>query len=179
LRIHAGLGRYPKVDWLRIIWPDAVLQAELEIAADTVMTVSEVQRKGSSCPYLFAWNGERFDFVADFGGVGGLGYMVAPGQYASPDPTEYIPIPKLVPLGDQYVVQTLTMLEEITYFDEAKLIAVDHPPGTSVCPNEMMAINAPPPEFEMYCYRDPHWGYGLTGSGFSGDGRKIVRGDMK
>ena len=35
-RIHAGLGQYSKVDWLRIMWPDAVLQAELELPADQV-----------------------------------------------------------------------------------------------------------------------------------------------
>ena len=36
-RIHAGLGEYAQVDWLRIIWPDGVLQAELELPADQVM----------------------------------------------------------------------------------------------------------------------------------------------
>ena len=34
LRIHAGLGDSATVDWLRIIWPDAVLQAEVEMAAN-------------------------------------------------------------------------------------------------------------------------------------------------
>ena len=77
LRIHAGLGQSRKVDWLRILWPDAVLQAELELPGDRRATVTEHQRKTSSCPVLFAWNGSRFEFVADFGGVGGLGYLVA------------------------------------------------------------------------------------------------------
>ena len=53
------------------------------------------------------------------------------------------------------MLQALTLLEEVTYFDEAKLIAVDHPIGTEVWPNEMMAINAPPPEFEVFCFRNP------------------------
>ncbi len=154
LRIHAGLGDNSTVDWLRIIWPDAVLQGELELTANCATTIEETQRKASSCPYLFAWNGERFDFVADFGGVGGLGYLVAPGQYAPPDPTEYLPIPRLEPLGDHYVLQSLTMLEEITYFDEVKLIAVDHPADTTVCPNEMMAISVPAPDFQIYCFRE-------------------------
>ena len=155
LRIHAGLGDRPAVEWLRIIWPDAVLQAELEIAADQRMTISELQRKTSSCPYLFAWDGSRFRFVADFGGVGGLGYLVAPGSYARPDPTEYIRIPQLEPRGGQYVLQALTPLEEVTYFDEAKLIAVDHPQGTEVYPHEMMAVGVPPPPFEVFCFRQP------------------------
>jgi len=154
-RVHLGLGDNPKVDWLRIVWPDAVVQAEIEVAADRVMEISEVQRKTSSCPYLFAWNGSRFEFVADFGGVGGLGYLVAPGVYAKPDPTEYLRIPRLKPRNGEYVLQCMTPLEEITYFDEAKLIAVDHPEGTEVWPNEMMAISAPPPAAEIFCYRKP------------------------
>jgi len=152
-RVHVGLGENPKVDWLRIVWPDAVVQAEVELAADRVLKVAEIQRKTSSCPYLFAWNGRRFEFVADFGGVGGLGYLVAPGVYAPPDPTECLRIPRLEPRDGQYVLQCMTPLEEVTYFDEAKLIAVDHPVGTDVWPNEMMAITAKGPRAEIFCYR--------------------------
>jgi hypothetical protein len=154
LRIHAGLGNNPKIDWLRVVWPDAVLQAELEVAGDRVTTVTELSRKTSSCPYLFAWDGSRFEFVADFGGVGGLGYLVSPGVYARPDPTEYVPIRALEPEGGFYVLQALTVLEEVTYFDEAKLIAVDHPVGTQVWPHEMMAVTAPPPDFQLFCFRN-------------------------
>jgi tetratricopeptide (TPR) repeat protein len=153
-RIHAGLGPYTKVDWLRIMWPDAVLQAELELAANQVMTVTELQRKVSSCPHLFAWNGSHFEFVADFGGMGGIGYLVEPGVYAKPDPTEYLPIPNLKPRGGEYVLQALEPIEEVVYFDEAKLIAVDHPMGTEVYPHEMMAIGATPPPFELFCFKD-------------------------
>jgi len=155
LRIHAGLGDSPTLDWLRIIWPDAVLQAEMEMAAGSVAAVEEVPRKASSCPYLFAWNGEQFEFVADFGGVGGLGYLVSPGQYAPADPTEYLPIPRLEPRDGEYVLQSLGPLEEVTYFDEAKLVAVDHPQGTEVVPYEMMAIGVPPPAFEVFCFDRP------------------------
>jgi hypothetical protein len=69
LRVHCGLGDRPSVDWLRIIWPDGVLQAELEVPGDRVMALEELQRKTSSCPLLFAWDGTRFEFVADFGGM--------------------------------------------------------------------------------------------------------------
>jgi len=152
LRIHAGLGDYAKVDWLRIIWPDAILQGEVEVAANRVLPVDEVSRKPSSCPYLFAWDGTQFTFVGDFGGVGGLGYYVGNGHYAQPDSTEYLPLPQLAPRDGDYVLQSLTPLEEITYFDEAKLLAVDHPVGTEVFPNEMMAISVSPPEFELFCF---------------------------
>ncbi len=154
-RIHAGLGEYVKVDWLRIMWPDAVLQAELELTADQVMTITELQRKVSSCPHLFAWDGSHFEFVSDFGGMGGIGYLVAPDVYARPDPTEYLPVPNLKPRDGEYVLQVLEPIEEVVYFDEAKLIAVDHPVETEVYPHEMMAVGAPPPPFELFCFKDP------------------------
>ena len=154
-RIHAGLGQYSKVDWLRIMWPDAVLQAEMELPADQVITITELQRKTSSCPHLFAWNGSHFEFVSDFGGMGGIGYLVAPDEYAKPDPTEYLPVSNIKPRDGEYVFQVLEPIEEVVYFDQAKLIAVDHPAETQVYPNEMMAISIPPVPFELFCFKDP------------------------
>ena len=154
-RIHAGLGQYPKVDWLRIMWPDAVLQAELELSADQVITITELQRKTSSCPHLFVWDGTHFEFVSDFGGMGGIGYLAEPGQYAKPDPTEYLPIPNIEPRDGEYIFQVLEPIEEAVYFDEAKLIAVDHPTGTQVYPHEMMAISIPPVPYELFCFNNP------------------------
>ena len=154
LRIHAGLGPFEKVDWLRIYWPDAVLQAELELAGNQVTPLEEIPRKTSSCPTLFTWDGSHYRFVADFAGVGGLGFFLAPGEYAPPDPTEYLPIPVLEPQNGEYVLQVLEPLEETVYFDEAKLIAVDHPADTEVWPHEMMPVNCPPPPFELFCTRD-------------------------
>jgi tetratricopeptide (TPR) repeat protein len=153
-RIHAGLGEYTKVDWLRITWPDAVLQAELELPADQVITITELQRKVSSCPHLFAWDGSHFEFVSDFGGMGGIGYLITPNSYAKPDPTEYLPVPNLQPRNGEYILQVVEPIEEVVYFDEAKLIAVDHPIETEVYPHEMMAVGAPPPPFEIFCIKD-------------------------
>ncbi len=153
LRIHAGLGPFEKVDWLRVFWPDAVLQAEMELAGDQVMPLEELPRKTSSCPTLFTWDGSHYRFVADFAGVGGLGFFLSPGKYAPPDPTEYLPIPVLEPQNGQYVLQVLEPLEETVYFDEAKLVAVDHPADTEVWPYEMMPVNCPPPPFELFCTR--------------------------
>lgn len=154
LRIHAGLGPYTQVDWLRITWPDAVLQAELEVPANQVIEITEVPRKISSCPHLFAWDGQHFELVSDFGGMGGMGYLAEPGIYPTPDPTEYVPIPNLKAKDGHYVLQVLEPIEEAVYFDEAKLLAVDHPIGTRVYPQEMMAVTAAPPAFELFTIRD-------------------------
>jgi len=151
LRIHAGLGANTRVDWLRIVWPDSVVQSELDVPADRLTRIEEIPRKTASCPHLFVWNGSRFEFVADFGGMGGLGYRTGHATFAAPDPTEYLPIPRLEPLGGEYVLQVVEPLEEVVYFDEAKLMAVDHPEGTEVYPNEMAAVNAPAPPPELFC----------------------------
>ena len=70
-----------------------MLQSEGWVPADQIKVVEEFQRKASSCPILFAWNGERFECVTDFLGVGGLGFFLEPGVYGPPDPTEQILIP--------------------------------------------------------------------------------------
>ena len=153
LRIHAGLGTQTRVDWLRVTWPDAVLQAELEIPANQLLPLTELQRKVSSCPHLFAWTGTHFQFVSDFGGKGGLGYWVAPGKYAEPQPLELVPLPPLVPLDGRYVLKILEPLEEVVYLDELKLLIVEHPLDTTVLPSEMMAVGVSPPLEELLLFR--------------------------
>jgi hypothetical protein len=154
LRVHAGLGEHPVVSWLRVLWPDSILQAELEVPADRVRPLSQVSRRTSSCPHLFAWDGTRFAFVSDFGGVGGLGYLVAPGRYAPPDPTEVVRLPDIQPRDGDYVFQVVEPLEEAVYLDQVSLVAVDHPAGTEVYPHELAAVNAPPPPAEVFCFRE-------------------------
>jgi hypothetical protein len=63
-------------------------------------------------------------------------------------------VANLKPHEGEYVLQVVEPVEEVVYFDEAKLIAVDHPAGTEVYPREMMAISVPPPAFELFCVKD-------------------------
>ncbi len=152
LRVLAGLGAHRTVDWLRVQWPDSILQAELEMAANQTVTLAEISRRPSSCPHLFAWNGRNFAFVSDFGGVGGLGYRTGPSTFARPDPTENVVLPDLATRDGDFILQVVEPLEEVVYFDEAKLVAVDHRDGTSVRPHEMAAVGLDPPPFELFGY---------------------------
>jgi hypothetical protein len=86
--------------------------------------------------------------------MGGMGYLIGPGTYAPPDATEYVPVPHLEPRQGEYVLQIVEPLEEIVYLDQTELLAVDHPVGTAVYPNEMMAIHAPPPDYELLCVKE-------------------------
>src|SRR5262249_8378385 len=51
-------------------------------------------RRGSSCPTLFSWNGERYEFVADMLGAGVVGHWIGPNQRDIPRPVEWIKIPR-------------------------------------------------------------------------------------
>ncbi len=137
-RAHFGLRQTALVDFVRLVWPGGVLQAEMDVPAGQTLEPQELDRKGSSCPLLFAWNGGRYGFVTDFLGVGGLGTWLAPGVYGKPDPDEYVKIEPetLQPTDGAYLLQVMENLEEITYLDEVKLITIDHPREIEVYPNE-------------------------------------------
>ena len=146
-RVHFGLGRSATADYVRLSWADAVLQSELEVAADQSWRVTKMTRKPSSCPILFCWDGERFAFVTDFLGGGGIGFFTAPGEYAPPDPTEDIRIPPaLIAVRDgRYLLRVTEPLEEITYFDELHLVAYDHPDDRELYPDERLTGTPPFP----------------------------------
>jgi hypothetical protein len=156
-----GLGQRTGVDALRVIWPAGIVQAETEIgskasptSAALNMTVNELDRKPSSCPYLYTWNGERFEFITDFMGGGEMGYWEAPGHYNTPDPVEYVRI-----RGDQlkerdglFEIRVTNELEEVLFVDRLQLISVAHPVGTDVYPNEGMT--SPPRSFKLHTTKD-------------------------
>ena len=117
--------------------------------------MNELDRKPSSCPYLYAWNGERFAFLTDFLGAGEMGYYVAPGVRSDPDPVEYVRIPPgaLAPRDGRYELRVTNELEEVLYLDRLRLVAVDHPADVHVYPDEGMT--SPPKPFRLVAVRDP------------------------
>jgi tetratricopeptide (TPR) repeat protein len=90
--IVVGLGDAKEADIVRMLWPTGVLQDEIQIAGDKQQNIQEIDRRGSSCPTLFAWNGERYEFVADMLGAGVVGHWVGPGQRDVPRSVEWIKI---------------------------------------------------------------------------------------
>ena len=97
-----------------------------------LVKVEELDRKPSSCPFLFTWNGTKFEFLTDFLGGGEMGYWEAPGLRNTPDPDEYVRIPgdKLQPRDGRLDLRVTNELEEALFFDRAQLVAVAHPRGT-------------------------------------------------
>ena len=154
--ITFGLGKRTTVDAVRVLWPAGIVQAETEIANNKTLSLVELDRKPSSCPYLYVWNGERFEFVTDFMGGGEMGHLDAPGIFNTPDPTEYVRIPRdlLREHDGRYELKVTNELEEALFVDRLQLISVAHPQGVEVYPNEGLTV--PPQPFKIYSTRDAH-----------------------
>jgi tetratricopeptide (TPR) repeat protein len=155
-----GLGKRDKPDAVRVLWPAGIVQAETEFGARPgianliSLKVTELDRKPSSCPYLYTWNGERFEFVTDFMGGGEMGYLEEPGRYNQPDPDEYVRIrsDQLKEKDGRYELRVTNELEESMFVDRLQLIALAHPAGTQVYPNEGMSD--PPKSFKLFLTRN-------------------------
>jgi hypothetical protein len=164
-----AVGDRPGADVVRVLWPSGILQAEVatpspasqatarQAAQGAVLTgtlrIEELDRKPSSCPYLFTWTGQQFEFVTDFLGGGEMGYWLAPGVRNTPDPDEYVRIPgdRLRPRNGRYELRVTNELEEAVFLDRLELVSVDHPAGVDVHPNE--GLRAAPEPLRIYTTR--------------------------
>ncbi len=146
-----GLAGATHVDYARLHWPDGVSQVERTLAAGRTHVVAESQRKVSSCPVLFTWNGDEFEFITDFAGVGGLGYFAAPGEYAYPQPVDHVKIEphQLRPRHGRYEIRITEPMEESAYVDRLELLAIDHPQSWQVFPDERLAVTGPAPTHQL------------------------------
>jgi tetratricopeptide (TPR) repeat protein len=158
LPVHVGLGSEKGSDVVRLLWPTGVPQDEIRLDGRKTQVVAELDRRGSSCPVLFSWNGKEYEFIADMIGPGVVGHWVAPGERDVPDPTEYLKVPgkSLQPLGGKLSFRFLEPMEETVYLDQVKLLAIDHPERFDVYPNERFASNPPFPEFGVVPTSDAH-----------------------
>ncbi len=152
-----GIGKETQADVVRILWPTGVVQDEVEIASGKTAKILEIDRRGSSCPILFAWDGARYRFITDMLGAGVLGHWIAPNTRNIPDPTEYVKIEDFspAPRNGRLSFRLMEPMEEVVYIDQARLLAVDHPADALVYPNEYFASNPPYPEFKVVSAREP------------------------
>ena len=152
-----GLGGRERADFVQLFWSDGVLQTEMSLAAGRVHRIAELQRQLASCPVLFAWNGERHEFVSDLLGVAGIGFFQEPGRYSEPRPWEYFLFPEdsIVPRDGNYVLKIAEPMEEIAYIDSAGLHVVDLPPGWQLTLDERMFTGGgPEPTGARVLYRE-------------------------
>ena len=151
---HFGLGKQAQADVVRVAWLNGIPQNVIRPAADSFLC--EPQILNTSCPYLYAWDGEQFVFVTDLLWNAPLGLQLAEGQLAPWRDWEYLKIPgrQLAAKDGHYVLQVTAELWEADYFDEVRLIAVDHPADVEVYSNEKVG---PPAiaQFKIHTARQP------------------------
>ena len=146
-----GLDQHRTVPVVRVLWPDGVRQTEMNIPADKSFVLEEQTHRVSTCPILFAWDGDRYRCVSDLLAGGGLGYLMAPGMYAEPDRDESVTIPDdmLRPVDGKYKISIAEPMDEVAYLDHLVLDVVDRPPGVRSAPDERFTTGGRAPTGEL------------------------------
>jgi len=179
--VVTGLGGASRLDFVSLTWSDGVLQTELDLAGGELHRIAETERQLSSCPVLFAWDGTRYAFVSDLLGVGGLGYLVAPGVYAPARPHENFLLPAGLPAprAGRYVLKIGEPMEEAAYLDAARLVAWDLPPGWNLVLDERMAVAGPEPSGKAVFYRQEQLPVRATTAGGRDVTRQVTAADLQ
>ncbi len=145
--VHFGIGNTTGAEAVRVLWTNGIPQNLL--APESRLTFTEKQEllKGS-CPYLYTWTGEKYEFFTDLLWAAPIGLQFGEGITAPTRDWEYLLIPgdRLVAVDGQYRMQVTEELWEAAYFDQIELIAVDHPIDTVVYSNEKVG----PPAISQY-----------------------------
>jgi Flp pilus assembly protein TadD len=137
-------------DTIRITWPNGLIQNETRKKSGESLIIAEAQRLSGSCPMIFAWNGQAFQFITDVLGVAPLGASSGDGNYFPVDHREYIQIPgsSLHAESGEYQIHITEELHEVSYLDQVRLIAVDHPSDIEIYTNDK--FKSPPyPGFRL------------------------------
>ncbi|BDC50175.1 hypothetical protein F183_A24910 [Bryobacterales bacterium F-183] len=146
------LGSHKQAEAVRISWANGLIQNETNQAAGKSYVYQEAQRLSGSCPMIWTWNGEEFEYITDVLGVAPLGAASGDGTYFPVDHDEFIWIPgkSLKANKDgQYEIRITEELSEVAYLDQLRLEAVDYPATQEVYTNEKWKA-APFPEDKLY-----------------------------
>lgn len=146
---HFGLGAFDEADVVRVVWTNGVPQNV--ITPQARQRILEKQVLKGSCPFLYVYNGEQYEFVTDLLWRAPLGLVTSMGFVAPDETRDFVKISgqQMQPRSGRYSIQITEELWETAYFDEVKLIAVDHPADTDIFVDEQYI---PPPfaEFKVY-----------------------------
>ncbi len=185
LPLDFGIGKAMKANALRIAWPDVVPQAEVDLASCEKRQIRETDRRSSSCPVLFTWDGSRFVYVTDILGAGSMGELGADGSTRPPRPEESLKIEahQIQPKNGRYVIKLAEPMDELLYLDHVKLEVVDHPRRCTIYPDERFAVVEPFPtqkllNFQQWIsprYAQDHRGNDVTDHLHKRDGRTVDR----
>ena len=156
LPLLLGVGKASAAEAVRVRWPDLVTQAELNQPAEGTVEIVENNRKPTSCPILFTWDGTRYAFVSDCLGAGATGESGPDGSVRPPRPEESVKIEphqmKLV--NGEYRLRLAEPMDEVMYLDHLKLEAIDHPKAMSVYADERFVFAEPQPSQQLLAFAE-------------------------
>jgi tetratricopeptide (TPR) repeat protein len=144
-QILVGLGKAEGIDLLRILWPTGVLQDEIDLPKTHVIAMKEADRRGSSCPVLFAWDGHKYRMITDAIGAGVVGHWFTPTRRNIPNSGEWIKVDgdRLATVKGKLSLRFIEPMEEVNYIDQLRLVAIDHPDNVEVNPDERFLDDPP------------------------------------
>jgi hypothetical protein len=132
------------------------VRAEFGVKADQEVVTE--QRLKASCPFLFAWNGTKMDFIKDavpWGSAIGLRInTLGSAKIAATGEWYKIRRDQLVPHDGYYDLRITAELWEVYYYDRIALMTVDHPAGTEIYVDERFVI--PPAKLGFTTVATPH-----------------------
>jgi tetratricopeptide (TPR) repeat protein len=155
-QLHFGLGNQTSAEVVRVVWPNGTVRAEFGVKADQEVVTE--QRLKASCPFLFAWNGAKMEFVKDavpWGSAIGLRInTLGSAKIATTGEWYKIRRDQLVPHDGYYDLRITAELWEVYYYDRIALMTVDHPAGTEIYVDERFVI--PPAKLGFTTVASPH-----------------------
>ena len=142
--IMFGSGGAAQADYVELLWSDGVTQSEIALDFGERHDIEEIQRQLASCPVVFVWNGEKYEFVSDVLGVAALGYFAEPGVTTPVRSKERLLLPDgmLKPRAGKFEVKIGEPMEEILYLDSASLLYFDVPIDWSMTLDERLNIKS-------------------------------------
>jgi Tfp pilus assembly protein PilF len=159
LPIEIGVGSHKQLDTLTAQFAVNVNYPDFKVEPNSVFILDELTIPEGSCPYLYAWDGHRFRFVTDLLGAAPAGLPIAGNRLIDSDPDEYVWVgdePLFPARQGHYVLQITEELREVLYLDEAKLVVIDHPPGTEVHTTGKLLPGKPFPRHELLTLHNRH-----------------------
>ncbi len=139
--LHIGLGASRQADLLRVLWTNGLAQSWSALAADQILNEEQVLK--GSCPFLYAWNGSRFEFVTDLLWKSPLG-MTFPDGSAAPHQSgrDFVRIPPtaLETVGGDYWMIVTEELWEAVYLDRQELWVYDAPAEVGFVVDESFSL---------------------------------------
>lgn len=156
--IMLGSGGADQADYIELLWSDGVTQSEIALEFSKLHEIEEIQRQLASCPVVFAWNGEKYEFVSDVLGVAALGYFASPGVTTPVRSMERLLLPEssIQPREGKFEVKIGEPMEEVLYLDSAALLYFDMPDSWDMTLDERLNIKSAKPSSEAIYFREVH-----------------------